>query len=274
MRRLLFLFHIVGVVSTVTDSLRAKRGETPVYVETVDLSRGLAASGGAMVFGIPLSGIYHTSVHVFDMELWFHFDGQNMRRSKIARALESSSNITEFSESLGKFTEVAQHGGTSRSKHEVMLWLTTVQKTFYDNSYNIWTHNCNDFTSSLLSFLRAAPLSQTVMDVPSQILATTQGALLKPTIERAIDLMRKSRNDVLRGRDGATARDDSVVDEFLDSLANEPGPVAFIVRPIVKMMRKVTLQNEQGTAYGAYAAERRRRRAAAARGEGAGSITE
>lgn len=246
MRSLLVLLHIAGVVSAVGQ-------EASVYVETVDLSRGLAANLGEMVFGISLSGVYHTSVHVFDMEFWFHFDGLNMRRSKIARAVESSSNITTISESLGKFTEVAEQGRTSKTHKEVMLWFegAEVQKTFQAEAYNIWTHNCNDFTGRLLSFLGVPPLPRSVMDVPSQILATTQGARLQPTIERAIDLMRKSR------RDGTSAGDSSAVDEFLDSLASEPGPVAFMVKPIVKMMRKIALQHDRD--------RRRRRRPAAAR---------
>ena len=114
-----------------------------------------------------------------------------------------------------------------------------VQKTFEAEAYNIWTHNCNDFSARLLSFLGVPSLPRSVMDVPSQILATTQGARLQSTIERAIDLLRKSR------RDGTAAGDSNEVDEFLDSLASDPEPMAFMVKPIVKMMRKIALRHDR-----------------------------
>jgi hypothetical protein len=230
-RSLLVLIHIVGVVFVVGQ-------EAPVYVETVDLSRGLIAKLGPMFFKIPLSGVYHTSVHVFDTEFWFQFDGPSMRRSKIGQRMESSGNITAISESKGKFTEVAEQGRTSKTHKEVMLWFKSaeVQQTFQAEAYDIWKHNCNDFTTRLLSFLGVPPLPRSVMDVPSQILATTKGARLQPTFERVIDLMRKSR------KNGKAAGDSSDVDEFLDSLASESEPVAFMVKPIVKMMRKIALR--------------------------------
>ena len=241
LRLLLYLLSAALLVpASASSSSSSSSSSSVVLVETTDLSRGLAASLSEAVFGIQVDGIFHTSVHLHGSEYWFHFDGLHSRRSSFSSAAAAlargSTNLTEaLARPPPKFHEVSDHGRTLRTPEELEAWFKSkaVRKSFGGDDYDIWSHNCNDFSSALLTFLGAAPLPSRVLDVPSRVLATQQGAALRPTITHAIDLMRKSSEN------GGGGQDASVVDEFLEQLANEPGPVGFIVRPIVKMMRRI-----------------------------------
>ena len=66
-----------------------------------------------------------------------------------------------------------------------------------------------------------------VTEVPAKVLASPMGAMLRPTIDKAVAVLRDSSD----GGDG------SVVDRFLETVVEQPG--GLLVAPIVKMMRSI-----------------------------------
>ena len=116
-------------------------------------------------------------------------------------------------------------GRTSRTADEVDEWFAA--SPYAADNYDLWSRNCNHFADALLAFLGVAPLPAMVTEVPAKVLASPMGAMLRPTIDKAVAVLRDSSD----GGDG------SMVDRFLETVVEQPG--GLLVAPIVKMMRSI-----------------------------------
>lgn len=190
-------------------------GPGVVTVEIVDMSKGLMGLAGEALLGDPtLDGIYHCSVHVHGLEIWFHLDGLHRAPSTTAGGAEP-------------FHTFESHGRTAKTREAVDAWCDARAQSYDASSYDLWTKNCNHFAGDLLAFLGVDPLPGRVTEVPTKVLASPLGATLRPTIDKAIAVLKAS----------SRSSDASIVDEFLEKVVEQPG--GMLLGPIVKMMRSI-----------------------------------
>ncbi len=96
-----------------------------------DLSNGMAAGMSMMLIGQQVNAVYHTSIELFGVE-YFYGGG-------IARALPGTVQC-------GKLLERRSLGVTDIDQETFEAWLDGMREEYMPEKYNIFTHNCNNFS--------------------------------------------------------------------------------------------------------------------------------
>ena len=144
----------------------------PVTLYVYDLSRGMARTLGPSL-GLPnLDGVWHTAIVVHDTEIFFGGSG-------IEHCLPGTTM-------LGRPMETKNLGSTSISMENLTNYLRQIgQSEFHGSRYDLFKHNCNNFSSALTKFLGVNDIPQHILDLPDQVLASPVAALLRPIMEQA-----------------------------------------------------------------------------------------
>lgn len=75
-------------------------------------------------------------------------------------------------------------GHTEKSMADIMAHLNSIRHRFTVQTYNLLTHNCNNFSSELVQFLcPGKDIPRFILDLPQECLSTPLGAMLRPTID-------------------------------------------------------------------------------------------
>jgi len=141
-----------------------------------DLTRGMASQFAPMLLGagFELEGVWHTSVVVHGIE-WFFGGG----------GIENVS--PPGSTMLGSPLKTQRLGSTQLDMQSFRDYLEGIGKTqFAGNKYDLFTHNCNNFSHEVALFLcpNTAGVPSYILDLPGRILQTPLGSMLKPMIEQ------------------------------------------------------------------------------------------
>ena len=144
----------------------------PVTLYIYDLSQGMARTLGPSL-GLPnLEGVWHTAIVVHDTEIFFGGSG-------IEHCLPGNTM-------LGRPLEAKVLGRTSISMENLTNYLRQIgQSEFHGSRYDLFKHNCNNFSSTLTKFLGVQDIPRHILDLPDQVLASPMAAVLRPIIEQA-----------------------------------------------------------------------------------------
>lgn len=135
-----------------------------------DITKGMAKQLAPMILGRPLDGIWHTSVVVYGEE--FFFGGMGIESCPpCGTVLGPPDNIVE----LGS-TEVP-----SQMFYEYLSQLGL--DSFKPEKYNLFEHNCNNFSAEAAEFLTGQKIPSYITDLPNEVLTTPMGQMLKSMLE-------------------------------------------------------------------------------------------
>lgn len=143
----------------------------PISLYVYDLTHGMAKSMAPQLLGIPIEGIWHTSVVVHGKEYYF---GQGI--------FQSDPGSTHH----GLPHKVIDMGKTYIPSDVLAEFIDGSREDYTANSYSLFDHNCNHFSQHLLEFLGGSPMPQNILDLPQIILSTPFGQMLRPMIEQAM----------------------------------------------------------------------------------------
>lgn len=146
--------------------------EVPVQLYVYDLSHGMAAQLSQQLLGVPIEGIWHTSVVVHDTEIYYGKLG-------IQRSIPG---MTFHGDPLKKI----DMGKTSTPMEIIEEYLGELGSIFGGEHYNLFDHNCNHMSDELSQFLLGKSIPDWITSLPSTILATPFGQMLRPLIEQAM----------------------------------------------------------------------------------------
>ncbi|KAL4965509.1 bifunctional C97 family peptidase/thioredoxin family protein [Aspergillus stella-maris] len=142
-----------------------------VELYVYDLSQGLARMYSMALTGTQIDAIYHTSLVFNNIEYYF---GQGIQTSY--------PGATHHGQPMEKI-----HMGKSELPAEVMEeYLQSLSSIYTPESYDLFLHNCNNFTQDLAMFLVGKSIPEHIRNLPSTFLATPLGQMLKPQIEGAL----------------------------------------------------------------------------------------
>ena len=112
-----------------------------VLLARYDLSKGMSAVAGPLL-GMPLEGIWHTSIIVYDTEYAFFGNAGIMR-------------FPPYTTQFGQPLRTQVMGTTRKSQDQLEEWNLEQRhnENFGPDSYNILVNNCNHFTHEALCFL-------------------------------------------------------------------------------------------------------------------------
>ncbi|KAK7601806.1 hypothetical protein V9T40_009247 [Parthenolecanium corni] len=132
---------------------------TEVKLYIYDLSLGLAQLLSSFYLGKQIEGIWHTSIVVFGREFYF---GQN----GITACEPGSTN-------LGSPKRIENLGTSYITEDLFYEYLEGLkQSSFAIGTYNLLTHNCNNFTNELSQFLVGKEIPSHILRLPEEIISS------------------------------------------------------------------------------------------------------
>lgn len=142
----------------------------PVHLYVYDLSNGMARALSPQLLGVPINGVWHTSVVVHNTEVFYSAGIQKTRPRE-----------THFGEPI----DVVQMGHTALPVDVVQEFLADLgEETYTADKYNLFHHNCNHFTADMCDFLVGKSIPAYIKDLPETVLATPFGQMLRPMVEQ------------------------------------------------------------------------------------------
>lgn len=144
---------------------------SPVRLVVYDISQGMARQFSALL-GIPLDYIPHTGVLVHDREYFFGGGVQSMRHEHVVAQFGMAPIRNE---SLGV---------TNRTERELREFLVGIDARFTADTYDLFTNNCNHFSSVVAGFLLGdgggGELLREIVTLPDRVMQTPMGRTLAP----------------------------------------------------------------------------------------------
>ena len=147
-----------------------------VELAIYDLSMGMARGLSAQILGpdYALDMIPHSAVLVYGKEYYF---GGGIQSDDPYVFRRSHGNIQP--------QEILVIGYTSKSKYEFDNWCRQNTTRFNANTYNLMSHNCNNFAHEALTLGLglAQGVPQRVLDVPNIVRSSPMGQMMLPMLE-------------------------------------------------------------------------------------------
>ncbi|KAJ6184229.1 hypothetical protein N7519_005530 [Penicillium mononematosum] len=121
--------------------------------------------------GTQMDAIYHTSIVLNGIEYYF---GQG-----IQTAAPGSTHH-------GQPMEIVKLGSTELPSEVIEEYLGSLATIYTAESYDLFLHNCNNFTQDLAMFLVGKSIPEHIINLPRTFLETPFGQMMKPQIEMAL----------------------------------------------------------------------------------------
>ena len=141
----------------------------PVKLFIYDLSGGQAAVLSDLFLGRHIDGVWHTAIVVYGREYCFGSSG--VQDSEPGRTI------------LGSPLKTLDLGRTFIPKQTFLDYITELnESTFSGSTYELFSHNCNNFSNELAQFLVGQEIPKYILDLPHEVLSTPLGPLFQPII--------------------------------------------------------------------------------------------
>ncbi|KAH6680376.1 PPPDE putative peptidase domain-containing protein [Halenospora varia] len=154
-----------------------------VQLYIYDLSKGLARQISTVFLGTQIDAVYHTSIVMEGIE--YVYDG-------------GIKTVNPGGTHLGKPLEIKMLGKTELPMDVIMEYLESLKEIYTAEAYDIWTHNCNNFSNDFATFLLGTGIPEHITNLPQKVLNTPIGRALQPEINQKVD-QKQHRNGGLLG---------------------------------------------------------------------------
>lgn len=146
--------------------------EVELYV--YDLTRGMARSMSRQFLGIQIDAVYHTALVFNNIEYFF---GQGVQTCY--------PGTTHHGQPMEKIAL----GKTELPLETIMDYLESLKQIYTAESYDLFAHNCNNFTNDFAMFLLGCGIPDHITSLPAKVLETPFGQMLKPQIDASMRQM-------------------------------------------------------------------------------------
>ncbi|TQV91092.1 thioredoxin [Cordyceps javanica] len=143
-----------------------------VHLLVYDLSRGLAKDLSLGILGFQLDAVYHTSIELRGVE--FVYDGGILE-------------IVPGSSHLGRPMQRLQLGTTLLPMDVIRDYISSVKSIFTREAYDLFTHNCNNFTDSFSNFLLGKGIPEHITSMPQAVLDSPMGRTMLPWLTQGMN---------------------------------------------------------------------------------------
>ncbi|KAL8636165.1 MAG: hypothetical protein Q9228_006408, partial [Teloschistes exilis] len=140
--------------------------EVELYV--YDLSQGLARQS---FLGVHIDAVYHTALVFGGIEYFFG-----------AGIQQTYPGATHH----GRPMEIIPLGKTDLPMEVILEYLDSLKQIYTMESYDLFTHNCNNFTNDFAMFMLGKGIPDRITSLPQTVLNTPFGQLLKPQLDNAM----------------------------------------------------------------------------------------
>ncbi|PQE16840.1 pul domain-containing protein [Rutstroemia sp. NJR-2017a BBW] len=144
-----------------------------VQLYVYDLSRGVARNLSGALLGIQIDAVYHTSIVFAGVE--YVYDGG----VKTVRPGETH---------LGKPLQILELGKTDLPMDVILEYLESLKSIYTLEAYDLWRHNCNNFSNDFATFLVGQGIPSYITNLPETVLNTPFGRMLQPRLNDYVTL--------------------------------------------------------------------------------------
>ncbi|KAH7318348.1 PUL domain-containing protein [Stachybotrys elegans] len=148
-----------------------------VHLLIYDLSRGLARQMSMGLLGFQLDAVYHTSIELQGRE--YVYDGGIIA-------------IRPGSSHLGQPLEKLHLGTTNLPMDVIEEYLDSVRPIFTLEAYDLFRHNCNNFTDSFSNFLLGKGIPGHIRNMPQAVMDSPFGQMLLPQLTQGVNSSRQN----------------------------------------------------------------------------------
>ncbi|CAK1361942.1 Desumoylating isopeptidase 1 [Cercospora beticola] len=142
-----------------------------VELYVYDLTRGMAKALSRQFLGIQIDAVYHTAL-VFDRIEYFFGQG-------VQTCYPGTTHH-------GQPMEIVPLGKTELPLETILYYLESLKEIYTAESYDLFAHNCNNFTNDFAMFLVGRGIPEHITSLPKKVLETPFGQMLKPQIDASM----------------------------------------------------------------------------------------
>ncbi|KAL8678684.1 MAG: hypothetical protein Q9186_004999 [Xanthomendoza sp. 1 TL-2023] len=142
-----------------------------VELYVYDLSQGLARQMSQGFLGTHIDAVYHTALVFGGIEYFFG-----------AGVQQTYPGATHH----GRPMEIISLGRTDLPLEIILEYLDSLKEIYTMESYDLFTHNCNNFTNDFAMFLLGKGIPDHITSLPQTVLNTPFGQMLKPQLDNAM----------------------------------------------------------------------------------------
>ncbi|KAF2279970.1 DUF862-domain-containing protein [Westerdykella ornata] len=139
-----------------------------VHLYVYDLSQGLARTMSQQFLGIQIDAVYHTSLVCGGIEYFYGRGVQTCRAGSTHH---------------GQPMEVIPMGRTDLPMEVILEYLDSLKEVYSAESYDLFLHNCNNFTNDFAMFLVGKGIPSHITSLPQRVLNTPFGQMLRPQLD-------------------------------------------------------------------------------------------
>ncbi|KAH7067644.1 PPPDE putative peptidase domain-containing protein [Paraphoma chrysanthemicola] len=121
--------------------------------------------------GTHIDAVYHTSIVIDGIEYYF---GQGIQTSRAGATHH------------GRPMETIQLGKTDLPLEIILEYLESLKDVYTPESYDLFMHNCNNFSHDFSMFLVGKGIPEHITSLPQTVLDTPFGQMLRPQIDAAM----------------------------------------------------------------------------------------
>ncbi|RMZ84754.1 hypothetical protein DV737_g1010, partial [Chaetothyriales sp. CBS 132003] len=145
-----------------------------VELYVYDLSGGLARQYSQALIGQHIDAVYHTAIVVNNIEYFF---GQGIHR-KIPGSTHH-----------GRPIKIVNLGKTHVNPETIEEYVQSLESVYTPESYDLFLHNCNNFSQDLSMFLVGKSIPDEITSLPETFLRTPVGQMLRGQIDQSMRTM-------------------------------------------------------------------------------------
>ncbi|RKF72198.1 putative pul domain-containing protein [Golovinomyces cichoracearum] len=153
-----------------------------VQLYIYDLSNGVAKQVSLGLLGKQIDAVYHTSIVMNGLE--YVYDG-GVKAVPAGKTHLGPPMKTEFL------------GMTELPINVIHEYLESLKEIYTEKTYDIWTHNCNDFSNDFATFLVGHGIPSYISNLPQTVLNSPFGQMIKPYVDRIARQAQASRGGLL-----------------------------------------------------------------------------
>lgn len=142
-----------------------------------DLSRGMARQMSMSLLGFHLDAIYHTSIKLRGRE--YVYDGNVVA-------------IAPGSSHLGQPMQEIHLGRTELPIDVIEEYLDSLREIYTVEAYDLWRHNCNNFSNDFATFLLGKGIPSHITNMPQAVLDSPFGQMLMPMLDQQITASKRA----------------------------------------------------------------------------------
>ncbi|KAH9834260.1 Desumoylating isopeptidase 1 [Teratosphaeria destructans] len=143
--------------------------EVELYV--YDLTHGMARQMSRQFLGIQIDAVYHTSLVFGGIEYFFGAGVQTCYAGQTHH---------------GHPMEKILLGSTNLPLETILEYLESLKQIYTPESYDLFAHNCNNFSNDFAMFLVGRGIPDHITSLPARVLETPFGQMLKPQIDASM----------------------------------------------------------------------------------------